>query len=1116
MQCAGCGHDNPPASKFCLECGAKLSAHCAGCGTALPGGSKFCNECGQPVASAPEGRASRFTAPESYTPKHLVEKILTSKAALEGERKQVTVLFADLKGSMELVADRDPEDARQLLDPVLEHMMQAVHRYEGTVNQVMGDGIMALFGAPLAHEDHALRACYAALSMQESVRRHAAEVRRRHGIAVRIRVGLNSGEVVVRAIGNDLKMDYTAVGLTTHLAARMEQLAEPGTTLLSPATVELVEGYVDVKSLGPMPVKGLPEPVEIYELTGAGTARTRLQASVSRGLTRFVGRDPEIAQLIRAMDAARGGHGQLVAVVGEPGIGKSRLYYEFTRSHRSQDWLVLEAGAMSHGKATSYLPVIDLLKEYFKIQESDDHRGIREKVTGKLLTLDDSLRPLLPAFLSLLDVPVDDPAWNAFDAAQRRRRTLDALKRLMLREAQQQPVIALFEDLHWIDSETQELLDTLIDSLPTARVLLLVNYRPEYSHDWSSKTYYTQLRLNTLPSESAGQLLESLLGTDGAMASLKALLTAGTAGNPLFLEESVRTLVETRVLVGERGNYRLTQPVQGIQMPATVQAILASRLDRLPVEEKRLLQSAAVIGQDIPFILLQEIAGLAEEELRRGLAHLQTAEFLYEVSLFPDLEYMFKHALTHDVSYGSLLHDRRRSLHAATVAATERLYAERLPEHVERLAHHAVQGELWDKAVVYLRQAGAKAVQRSAAREALTFFDRAVEAVEHLPEGREKAALGVDLRFDLQRVHQLLGQLERMLDRLREAEALAESLGDKRRQGRLTAHLARCHWWMGRPEHAAAECRRAQAMAAELDDRGLAVMAGYHLGLTYMTPLRGCHEAIEAFQWTLARLEGQAPTELFNLPFLPSVTCRAFPAWCHAELGEFGASATLAEEAIRVAEGAGHVDSLALAYWCAAERNIVQGDFARAIQLLDPAMELVRGRGSVYLVPWIAAAQGQAYALAGRIAEGTTLLEEAVEQSSVFKLMARHPATVTMLSDALLLGGRFDDALRTAERALVLTREHEQSGWEAYALRSLGDIQASAAVAAVESAEASYTAALELAERNSMRPLAARCHLGLGMLHRRTGQAAPAQRHLATALDMLGKMDMRLWMKQAE
>ena len=455
MRCAQCRFENRAGVRFCEECGAKLEQACPACGAAVPPGRKFCGACGQTLTTAPPSTA--FASPQAYTPRHLAEKILTSRSALEGERKQVTVLFADMKGSMELLAG-DPEEARRLLDPVLERMMEAVHRYEGTVNQVMGDGIMALFGAPLAHEDHAVRACYAALRMMEAVKRYAQEVQRTEGVPIQIRVGLNSGEVVVRSIGSDLKMDYTAVGETTILAARMEQMAMPGSVLMTSDALRLAEGYVQVNPLGPVPVKGLSEPVDVYEVMGAGPVRTRLQASAARGLTRFVGRDAEMEGLRQAIEKAGGGRGQVVALVGEPGVGKSRLVYEFTHSHRVHGWLILQSSSVSYGKATPYLPVIDLLKSYFQIEDRDDVRRIREKVTGKLLTLDRALETTLSAFLSLLDVPVEDRGWQNLDPPQRRGRTLEAIKRLLLRESQEQPFLVVFEDLHWIDSETQAIL----------------------------------------------------------------------------------------------------------------------------------------------------------------------------------------------------------------------------------------------------------------------------------------------------------------------------------------------------------------------------------------------------------------------------------------------------------------------------------------------------------------------------------------------------------------------------------------------------------------------------------------------------------------------------------
>ncbi len=490
MKCLRCQAENLAGARFCGQCAAPLASVCVSCGAANPPDNKFCGQCAAPLD---EPARPRFAAPESYTPKHLAEKMLTSRIALEGERKQVTVLFADLKGSMELLADRDPEEARRILDPILEQMMEAVHWYEGTVNQVMGDGIMALFGAPLAHEDHAVRACYAALRMQESIKRYGEGVRRREGILPQIRVGLNSGEVVVRSIGSDLHVDYTAVGETTHLAARVEQAATPASVLITAATLQLAEGHVQVVSLGPVSVKGRGKPVDVYELTGAGTARSRFQVLAGRGLTKFVGRAGEIGQLGAALEQSEAGRGQVVAVVGEPGIGKSRLFWEFTHSHRTERCLILDAASIPYGKAMSYLPVIELLRRYFQIEGWDDKRKIREKVIGKLLSLDRALEPSLGALLALLEVSVDDEEWKRLEPPERRRRTLDGVRHLLLRESRVQPLVVVFEDLHWIDSESQAVVDSLVESLPGARLLLLVNYRPEYQHGWGSKTYYTQL-----------------------------------------------------------------------------------------------------------------------------------------------------------------------------------------------------------------------------------------------------------------------------------------------------------------------------------------------------------------------------------------------------------------------------------------------------------------------------------------------------------------------------------------------------------------------------------------------------------------------------------------------
>jgi predicted ATPase len=460
----------------------------------------------------------------------------------------------------------------------------------------------------------------------------------------------------------------------------------------------------------------------------------------------------------------------------------------------------LESASVSYGKATSYLPVIDLLKSYFKIQDRDDLRQVREKVTGKLLTLDEALKATLPALLALLDVPEDDAEWQALDPGQRRQRTLDAVKRLLLREAREQPLLLIFEDLHWIDGETQALLDGLVDSLGSARLLLLVNYRPEYQHAWGGKTSYSQMRLDALAAESAGELLEALLGEDPVLAPLKQLLVK--RGNPFFLEETVRTLVETKALAGERGRYRLTQPIEALQVPPTVQAMLADRIDRLDPEDKRLLQVASVVGKDVPLALLRGIAELSDEALRGGLDRLKAAEFLDETGLFPDPEYSFKHALTHEVTYGGLLQERRRELHARTVDVIERLHQDRLGEHTERLAHHALQDEVREKAAHYLQHAGSKAAAWSALQDARVWFEQALGTLGALPESQSALEQAFEIRLEVRTVLTQLAEPRSALEHLREAETIAEKLNDDRRRGRVCAFLTPIHWQLGELDEA--------------------------------------------------------------------------------------------------------------------------------------------------------------------------------------------------------------------------------------------------------------------------------------------------------------------------
>jgi tetratricopeptide (TPR) repeat protein len=903
-----------------------------------------------------------------------------------------------------------------------------------------------------------------------------------------------------------LHMDYTAVGQTTHLAARMEQVASPGSILLTPSTLELVEGFVTVTPLGPVPVKGLAEAVEVYEVTGAGPARTRLQATARRGLTRFVGRDAELEQLRRAQQLAGTGHGQIAAIVGEAGVGKSRLVHEFTHSHRVQGWRVLESASVSYGKATSYLPVIDLLKGYFKIQDGDTLRELREKVTGKLLTLDEALKPTLPAVLALLDVPVDDAAWPTLTPAERRQGTLDAVRRLLLREAREQPLVLIFEDLHWIDSETQALLDGLVESLGSACLLLLVNYRPEYQHGWGSKTSYSQMRLDALPAASAEELLDALLGNDPGLAPLKQLLVK--RGNPFFLEETVRTLEETKALAGERGRYRLTQPVQTIQVPATVQVILAARIDRLAPEDKRLLQSASVVGKDVAFALLQAIADLSDEALRRGLDHLQAAEFLDEAGLFPDLEFSFKHALTHEVTYGSLLQERRRALHARIVGAIEALHRERLGEQIERLAHHAFRGEVREKAVDYLRQAGLKAAARSALPDARVWFEQALDVLAALPESPSTLEQGFEIFLELRPVLNLLGEVRRVLERLREAETVAERLNDDRRRGRVWAFMMNAHSLLGELDAAFVAGARALEIAGRLEDVRLRILTTTYLEQAHFF-LGDYERVVELATEDLAALPADSVYEHFGSTMAISVYARYWLVMSLAELGRFAEAAPYAAEVLQLAEPTHHAYTVGMAHHAVARLHLLKGDWAKARSLIEHGIAAFR-TGNIVLnlsdavasSAWVLAQVGEASEALTRLQEGEQLIEGHTQRG----IVGFRGGSYRVLGRAGLLLGRLDEARSLGARAVKYSPSH--AGFAAHALHLLGDIAIHPDRFDAESGEAHYRKALALAEPRGMRPLVAHCHLGLGKLYRRTGKRQEAQEHLTTATTMYREMDM--------
>jgi class 3 adenylate cyclase len=670
--------------------------------------AKFCNKCGHDLKEPKETPAIDFDQPQSYTPKFLADKILTTRSSIEGERKLVTVLFADVANYTSISEKLDPEEVHQIMDDCFKILMNEIHKFEGTINQFTGDGVMALFGAPVAHEDHAQRACYAALSIQKALENFEEKIKKDSGADFKMRIGVNSGPVIVGSIGDDLRMDYTAVGDTSNLASRIEKKAKPGTSLVSAYTYKLTRDFFEFKSLGKFEVKGKEASQEVFELIKAGEVDTRIGASVAKGLTRFMGRKNSMAALMDAYRKAQSRSGQVIGIVGEDGVGKSRFILEYENRLPEGEFTFIEGRCLQYGSSMVYAPILDILRSYFEIKEGDSEVLIKKKMKKKILQLDEKLQGVLPSFHELFSLAVEDEAYQKLESMQKREKIFEALRDLLVRESQTTPLILVVDDLHWIDKTSEEFLSYLIESLVNTHILLIILYRPEYTHTWGSKSYYSQIGLSQLTSQASAELIRAILDNCEIEPALETLILDRSAGTPFFIEELTRSLLENGSIQREKNRCYLARAPRDIQVPDTIQGIIAARMDRLEDNLKRTIQVASVIGKHFAFRILQTITGV-KENLKSYLLKLQGLEFIYEKSLFPELEYVFKHALTQEVAYNSLLQKRRTEIHEKIGQAIEELYAERLEEFYEMLAYHYSKGENSEKAYRYLKLSGNKA-----------------------------------------------------------------------------------------------------------------------------------------------------------------------------------------------------------------------------------------------------------------------------------------------------------------------------------------------------------------------------------------------------------------------
>ena len=1083
---------------------------CPACGKANLPGSRFCCGCGQSLTAPMPTSPLDYSHPRSYTPKFLAEKILTTRSSVEGERKLVTVLFADVANFTTISEKLDPEEIHGIIDGCFKILMDEIHRYEGTINQFTGDGVMALFGAPLAHEDHAVRACHASLSIRHALTDYGEKLKKTCGIDFKMRIGLNSGPVVVGAIGDDLRMDYTAIGDTINLASRMESSAQPGTILVSGHTQRLTRDFFTFSSLGPLQMKGKEEPQDAYELMGSSEVRTRLEASAVAGLTRFVGRAKEMETLREALEKARSGQGQVVGIVGEAGVGKSRIILEMR--HTFPEYTYLEGRCLHYGGSMPYLPFLDILRSYFGIKEGDREYLINKKIKEKLASLDEHLVTAVAPFQDLLSVETDD-SYRHLEPKQKRERIFEALRDLFIRESQEMPLVLIVEDLHWIDKTSEEFLDYLIGWLANTPILLILLYRPEYTHRWGSKSYYTTIRVDQLSIPTSSELVQSILSEGEIVPELRDLILGKAAGNPLFMEELTHSLLENGSIQKKEDHYILSKKLSDIQVPDTIQGIIAARLDRLDESLKRIMHVASVIGREFAFRILQSITEM-KADLKSHLLNLQGLEFIYERRLFPELEYIFKHALTQEVAYNSLLLARRKEIHGKIGKAIEEIYADRLEEFYEMLAYHYAQGEDLDKASRYLTLSGNKAARRNSPLEAFSFYKDALAHLHRLPDTEPRKRQILDVLVLAATPIYLLGYPEESLEMFEEGEALSKELRDDRLLARFHVRLSSYYSYRGNHPMGMKYSEGALEEARKSEDVDLIVPLAFGLlapclGLGWLEKLvvnaRGAIDLLEKKERT---------SDLFGLSFNPYSYFLAMCGVSMAWMGRFHEGEPLLEKSVNHASRVNDVKTLATVEWIFGGALFIKGDWKAAAPHLEKSISLSEEVKIASSLAWSWSFLGTARACLGDPVTGKEYAEKGL------KIYLESGIEWFLCYEHLCLGitclhlNDLENARSSVDKAVALSHRNNEKLWEAVARVFLGRVLGRMETPEVTKAEESILQGMRLSDELKTKPTSAQGHLFLGELYARTGQKGKALENLTKAETMFQEMGMDYWLAE--
>lgn len=1116
MKCPECEIELPSGSVFCKECGRRLEFTCPKCGKSIPPDSKFCLKCGHDLGKPKEAKPLDYDQPHSYTPKHLAEKILSSRSSIEGERKLVTILFADVAGSTAMFENLDPEAVHEIMDGCFRLLMDEIHRYEGTINQFRGDGVMALFGAPIAHEDHAQRACHAALSIQKSLDPYSERLKREYGAEFKMRIGLNSGPVVVGSIGDDLRMDYTAQGDTANLAARMESNAEPGGVLVSKHIYRQAKEFFEFVPVGEIHVKGKEEPVEAYRLIRPTEVETRIGASAAKGLTRFVGRSREIEGLKEAFDKAKSGEGQLVGVVGEAGVGKSRLMLEFRNSLPKGEYLFLEGRCLHYGSSMPYLPVLDALRSYLGIKEGEKERIIKEKMMERIVGTDETLTRCLPPIQELFSVRVDDEEFASLEPKQKRERTFEALRDILIRGSQSKLIVWAFEDLHWIDKTTEEFLNYMIGWLPRTRILLLLLYRPEYTHQWGSKSYYTKIGLGHLSTSTSAELVAAILEGGAVVPELRELILNRAAGNPLFMEELTHTLLQNGSIQKKNDQFVLTRDISSDQVPDTIQGIIAARMDRLEESLKKIMQVAAVIGREFAFRILETITEM-KQDLKSGLVNLQGLEFIYEKSLFPDLEYIFRHALVQEVAYNSLLLNRRKEIHEKIGRAIESLYPQRLEEFCEMLAYHYSKSGNLAKAYEYLKESAKKAVRNDATFEAVRFYREAMEALTKLPLSRDNKREQVDLVLAMQIPWTRIGFSEDYLPMLKRAEALAGEVGDDKKRVHIRSILGRYYILKGGdPQLGWKYLESCLEHPGIMQDVELMVPIGSDLCVSCI--ISGDYQRINCIAPTIISLIERSKTqaEFFGKPFIPYSWVLALWGVSTGGCGDFVQGERLLEKALKFALEIDHRGTIGGVEYAYGNLFAMKGDGKSATKHHENGLKYLVESQSVMYVGQAHAWLGYAHCLMGDPKTAVEFTQKGLRMHTDLGMHFWRSFCHFCCSNAYSEAGDLDEARTHLELALKFSYENNERQWEGVSMIGLGRAIGKTEPEQREIATEQILQGVSLLEELGIKPQVGWGYLWLGKVYSESGRKDEALKNLKKAEAMFREMGMDYWLAKAQ